>query len=173
MALPQQNLRPLVVLVVDDDVDTATSLAELLALHGYGTEVAFDGQQALDQIARVAPEVVLLDIWMPVLDGREVARIIRERAGAGTRPFLVAVTGYETPDRAPNPDCALFDLYLVKPVEPGVVVGVLERIRRGFAPHESEGAGDQPDPGQPRIDAQPLARADDSLCQLQAALVAP
>jgi CheY-like chemotaxis protein len=146
MTATDLNASRFTILVVEDEVDTATSLAELLSLHGYGVEVAFNGREALEALARCSPAVILLDIWMPVMDGCEVARRIRERPGGDPRPFLVAVTGYESPDSAHESVRALFDLYLIKPVEPAVLIGVLERIRRFHSggPAEYPRSADEP-----------------------------
>jgi CheY-like chemotaxis protein len=122
-------------LVVDDSADTADSLAELLKFHGHNVRVAFDGAGALQCVGAEVPDVVFLDIRMPDLDGCEVAQQIRARcAGAGKQPLLVAVTGCGTEADRARSNAAGFDLHLVKPVEPGVLVGLTERFRRLLAP---------------------------------------
>jgi CheY-like chemotaxis protein len=126
---------PLVVLVVDDSADTAESLAELLGLQGHRVSVAFDGASALRCAADQPPDVVLLDLRMPGLDGCQVAKAIREQCvGRGKRPFLVAVTGCGTDEDRTRSREAGFDLHLVKPVDPAMLTGLMERYRRLLAP---------------------------------------
>jgi two-component system, OmpR family, response regulator len=130
----QTSLRhPLAVLVVDDSADTAESLAELLTLRGHAVEVALDGTAALERVAARPPDVVLLDIRMPGLDGCAVARLIRLQC-AGKRPFLVAITGCGSDADRIRCGEAGFDLHLVKPVDPPLLLGVLEGFRQLFTP---------------------------------------
>src|SRR5438045_9721641 len=81
------------VLVVDDNVDAAPAMAAMLDLDGHRVETAFDGPSALERAERFEPEVALLDIGMPGMDGRELARRLAARPWA-TRLVLVAVTGW-------------------------------------------------------------------------------
>jgi len=108
--------QPVSVLVVDDNVDAAQVLAELLELSGHPVRVAHEGPAAIAEALAFRPEVVLLDIGLPGMDGYEVARRLRqETALEGTR--LVAVTGYgQTTDRLRS-QAAGFDHHLVKPVD--------------------------------------------------------
>lgn len=134
MSTQDRAPHPLAVLVVDDSADTVESLAELLAFQGHAVDVALDGASALARVAAAPPDVVLLDIRMPGLDGWEVARLIRERCAGRKRPFLVAVTGCGCDtDRQRSAEVG-FDLHLVKPVDPAMLVGLLERFRRLLAP---------------------------------------
>lgn len=106
------------VLVVDDNVDAARSLARVLVrLYGQVVEVAHDGPSALAKAPAFRPEVILLDIGMPGMDGYEVARRLRSRPEfAQTR--LVALTGWgQEADRQRSKDAG-FDAHLVKPVDP-------------------------------------------------------
>jgi signal transduction histidine kinase len=104
----------LTILVVDDNVDAADTLAEALATAGYATRVAYDGPSALASAAQGAPDVAILDIGLPVMDGYELARRMRE---SHPRPLrLIALTGYGQPqDRARTAEAG-FDVHLVKPV---------------------------------------------------------
>ena len=104
------------VLVVEDNVDAALTLVDLLRLWGYEVEVVHDGQAAVEAAPRCLPQVVLLDIGLPGMDGYEVAR--RLRAAPETRgALLVAVTGYgQEGDRARAREAG-FDHHLVKPVD--------------------------------------------------------
>jgi PAS domain S-box-containing protein len=114
------------ILVVDDNVDAATTLEVLLRSLGHETRVAHDGMLALDIAREFRPEVVLLDIGMPGLDGYEVARRLRAM-NHGQTFRIVAITGWgQEADRTRSKEAG-FDLHLVKPVDPGVLVRVLEQ----------------------------------------------
>jgi signal transduction histidine kinase len=103
------------VLVVDDNEDAAELLAEQLALTGNVTRTANDGPSALRILAEFPADVAVLDIGLPVMDGYELARRIRETRGAAMR--LVAVTGYgQESDRSRSREAG-FDAHLVKPVD--------------------------------------------------------
>ena len=114
------------VLVVDDNVDAATTLQMLLRSLGHETRVAHDGMTALEIAREFRPEVILLDIGMPGLDGYEVARRLRAM-NHGQTFRIVAITGWgQEADRMRSKEAG-FDLHLVKPVDPGVLVSVLEQ----------------------------------------------
>lgn len=104
------------VLIVDDCKDTVDSLSILLHLWGHEVRVAYDGATAADTASNFKPEVVLLDILLPGLNGYQVARQLRQIPElSGT--LLVAVTGYaENGDFAKSQEAG-FDRQLVKPVE--------------------------------------------------------
>jgi len=103
------------VLVVDDNPDTVDSLAIILEISGHHVEKAFDGAAAFDATQRMLPDVVLLDIGMPKMNGYDVARRIREQPW-GERIRLVALTGWgQDKDRRSALDAG-FDAHLVKPV---------------------------------------------------------
>ena len=103
-------------LIVDDNVDAATTLAEVLAADGAEVRVAHDGSAALAELERYRPRAVLLDIGLPDISGYDVARRIRARpALRGLR--LIAVTGWgQHEDRLKSHDCG-FDEHLTKPVD--------------------------------------------------------
>jgi signal transduction histidine kinase/ActR/RegA family two-component response regulator len=104
------------VLIVDDNADCALGFGEVVRLLGHEVEVAFDGPRALLAAGRFKPTVALIDIGLPVMDGYEVAKRLRETAGL-EKLKLVAVTGYgEDANRAMSL-AAGFDLHTVKPVE--------------------------------------------------------
>jgi CheY-like chemotaxis protein len=103
------------VLVVDDNRDAAQSLAILLRLNGHNVHTAHDGQTALDMARTHRPEIILLDIGMPRMDGLEVARRIRHELGL-TQVLLVALTGYGRTQDRHRSSAAGFDAHLVKPV---------------------------------------------------------
>ncbi len=105
------------VLVVDDNVDAARSMAFLLQLWGNETAIAHDGPEALDQVRSFRPDVIFLDIGLPGIDGYEVARRIRSDSSLG-KISLFAVTGYGAADDRNMAWEAGFDAHLVKPVKP-------------------------------------------------------
>ncbi len=104
------------ILVVEDNADAADTLAEYLGALGHDVRVAPDGRTALGAVAEGAPDVVLLDIGLPGIDGYEVARRLRARDG-GARLLLVALTGYGQPEDRARSRAAGFDLHLTKPVD--------------------------------------------------------
>ncbi len=108
--------RPLQVLVVDDNVDSADSLGELLRMSGYHVRVAHDGVAALEAVHSLRPDVVLLDIGLPGLDGYEVARRLRAHPDNAAM-LLVAVSGYGQEEDRIRSRQAGFDHHLVKPVD--------------------------------------------------------
>jgi CheY-like chemotaxis protein len=110
-----QALRSRLILVVDDNEDAAEMLALVLRKRGFTVVLAFDGEEALAMAAAHHPEVVLLDIGLPGIDGYEVARRLRAMTTA-KRPVLVAVTGYGQPGDRQRAREAGFDHHLVKPV---------------------------------------------------------
>jgi signal transduction histidine kinase/CheY-like chemotaxis protein len=108
--------RPTRVLVVDDNQDAADILGLTLRARGHVVEVAYDGPSALTVLEHFAPEVALLDIGLPAMDGYELAERIRGHAN-GRDAHLIAVTGYgRDADRVRSMDAG-FDLHLVKPIE--------------------------------------------------------
>jgi two-component system CheB/CheR fusion protein len=96
----------------------------LLRLYGYDVEAAAEGPSALRAVQDSSPDVVLLDIGLPKMDGWLMAKQIREQTG-WKRPLLVAVTGYGTQaDRLRSQEAGI-DLHLVKPVDPQQLAGLL------------------------------------------------
>jgi PAS domain S-box-containing protein len=118
------------IVVVDDNADSATSMAMLLRMQGHAVETALDGPEALELISRTRPEIVFLDIGLPGMNGFEVATALRARPeGTGVR--LYAMTGYgQAADRERSMGAG-FDGHLVKPV-------LLETLRQVI---ESGGQG--------------------------------
>ncbi|HVF33726.1 MAG TPA: response regulator [Candidatus Saccharimonadia bacterium] len=117
------------VMVVDDNVDGADSIAMLLRILGYIVHVAYEGNAALGLAASVRPDLVLLDIGLPGIDGYAVAARLRAQQSS-SRMLLVAMTGYGTDaDRARTRDAG-FDAHLVKPVEPRVLEALLADVGR-------------------------------------------
>jgi CheY-like chemotaxis protein len=115
---------------VDDNRDSAESLAMLLELHGHQTFRAHDGMEAVDAATRLRPDVVLLDIGLPTLNGYETARRIREILG-DTRPMLVALTGWGQEEDRRRSEEAGFDAHMVKPVDYRALEKMLARPDAG------------------------------------------
>jgi PAS domain S-box-containing protein len=112
------------VLVVDDNRDSADTLAKLLELAGHTVRTAYDGAQALHVAAELRPEIVLLDLGMPGIDGYEVCRRIRGEPW-GREMFLIALTGWgQESDRRRTAEAG-FDVHLVKPVQPDTVLKLM------------------------------------------------
>jgi signal transduction histidine kinase len=124
------------ILIVDDYVDASDSLLLLLQQAGHEVEVAHDGPAALEAVAAFQPEVVLLDIGLPGMDGYEVARRLRQQPG-GKELHIVALTGY---GQAEDQRCsreAGFDQHLVKPVDPVNLLTLLASVTSA-SPHLPE-----------------------------------
>jgi CheY-like chemotaxis protein len=115
------------VLIVDDNEDAGVILGEALRRHGYEVGVAPDGPTALRLAATSPPQVALLDIGLPVMDGYEVARRLRAQL-APAKVKLVAITGYGRESDRLKTRAAGFDLHLTKPVDLDVVLGALVRL---------------------------------------------
>jgi CheY-like chemotaxis protein len=107
--------RSLRVLVVDDNEDAASSIGQLLELLGHHVTLAYDGPGALAAAAAVPPELVLLDIGLPGMDGYAVASRLRE--AGHDRAVLIALTGYGQDEHLRRSTEAGFDQHLVKPVD--------------------------------------------------------
>ena len=119
---------PLHVLVVDDNVDAADSLAELFRALGHNTAVAYDGPTALAQHTREPADLILLDIGLPGMDGYEVARRLRRGEHSDVR--IVALTGYGSEEDQHRSLAAGIDKHLVKPPS----LSALEAVLAGLAP---------------------------------------
>ncbi len=116
------------VLVVDDNRDAARSMAALLELHGHQVRIACDGPQALTSVAEAPPDVVILDIGLPLIDGYEVARRLR-RMPSMQNALLVALTGYGQQEDCDAARAAGFDHHFVKPADPAALVGRIAEHR--------------------------------------------
>ena len=115
--LAPQSLK---ILVVDDNRDAAESLSMLLELKGHVVRSAYDGEHALQVAEDFRPDIVLLDLGMPKMNGYEACRRIREHAW-GAQMTLIAVTGWGQEDDRRKSSDAGFDGHLVKPVEPATL----------------------------------------------------
>jgi CheY-like chemotaxis protein len=102
-------------LVVDDNRDSAEAFAVFLSSNQFQVEIALDGTEALRKALKIQPDLVLLDIHMPKLDGYDTCRIIRAQPW-GYQTFLVAVTGLPLDEIRSRSTEVGFDAYLMKPV---------------------------------------------------------
>jgi signal transduction histidine kinase/ActR/RegA family two-component response regulator len=118
------------VLVVDDNVDAAEMLAEALRVNGHVVGVAHDGPAALSLVGEFQPDLALLDIGLPVMDGFDLAQRLKRRLSARP-PKFVAITGYGQPSDRARSKQAGFDEHLVKPVD----LARLDAIVRGLSRH--------------------------------------
>jgi two-component system, chemotaxis family, CheB/CheR fusion protein len=105
------------VLLVEDDVDSAEVLCEMLRAEGHEVVVCHSGAEAIEKAASIKPEAVLCDIGLPDIDGYEVARRLRSQRQAD-RPALIALTGYATREAQQKAIDAGFDRHVIKPSSP-------------------------------------------------------
>jgi len=124
------------ILVVDDLRDSADSLALLFDALGHQTMTSYDGEQAIAAAQAFMPDIVFLDINMPILDGYGAARSLRSLLLA-TPPVLVALTAVSGPDAQRRADDAGFDLYVSKPADFNVLITIVDDLskRMGNRPH--------------------------------------
>ena len=116
------------ILVVDDNHDSALSMAMMLSILGHETRTAHDGESAVATAESFLPDVVLLDIGLPKLNGYEVAQRIRGNAW-GESMYLIAVTGWgQEEDRQRSTEVGL-NQHMVKPVEPAALEKLLAELR--------------------------------------------
>jgi CheY-like chemotaxis protein len=131
-------VRPLRVLVVDDNVDAAELLAELLRMAGHEVTVVHDGACALRAVEEVPPEMALLDIGLPGMDGYELAIRLADRL-AGVH--LVAVTGYGQEHDRIRAREAGFQRHFVKPVPSGDLLAYIASVSLPASPTEPRPRG--------------------------------
>jgi len=117
-------------LIVDDNLDAAEMLSVLLESEGHETLVAHDGPAALEVLTRFRPQVAILDLGLPVMDGYELAQRIQQGSGEVRAPVLVALTGYgQATDRARTRQAG-FAAHLVKPVDVGELLRTIDEVGR-------------------------------------------
>jgi CheY-like chemotaxis protein len=117
------------ILVVDDNRDSADSLALLLRLSGHDIHTVYDGVAAVTAAAQLQPDVILLDIGLPGLNGYDAARQIRERRGRDV--LLGALTGWGQEEDRSRSELAGFDAHLVKPVDYAELTRLLTELSTG------------------------------------------
>src|SRR6185437_16093635 len=115
------------VLVVDDNADTANGMAKLLKLSGHDVRVAHNGEQALNVAGEYRPEVMLLDIGLPGMDGYELASSLR-REEWSKDSVLIAVSGYGETHARDRSKQAGFNHHLVKPVNFDTILALIGSI---------------------------------------------
>jgi len=110
------------VLIIEDNDDARESLHAVLAAEGHEVHEAADGAQGIEMAQRLRPDIVLIDIGLPLVDGYEVARRLRaSQASLGVRWRLIALTGYGQREDVRRAEEAGFDTHLVKPVSPSAL----------------------------------------------------
>ncbi len=138
---PQQSvakaeLRRRSLLLVEDNVDASAILAELLQSEGYQVHLAMDGVEAIEKATAHRPEIIIMDIGLPGMDGYETARRIR-RSRVNAQAKLIALTGWGGPTDREMAIQAGFDLHLIKPVEFRELLNAVENL---FAQQPSDGS---------------------------------
>ena len=114
------------ILIIEDNADARDALRILLELDGHVVEAAGEGTEGLQIAQAHDPDIALVDIGLPGLDGFEIAR--RLRASGSRRPVLVALTGYSEPEDRRRAAEAGFDSLLVKPVDPSTLSRLLSTL---------------------------------------------
>jgi ribonuclease D len=126
---PESALLPPVamrVLIVDDNVDAATTLAELVTAWGHRVAVAHDGTAALEVVADFAPDVVVLDIGLPGMSGYDVAERLREKGSAAS---IIALTGYGEKHDRDRAKAAGFSRHMIKPVDASALKTAIGEVK--------------------------------------------
>jgi CheY-like chemotaxis protein len=116
---PAENIKNRI-LIVEDDADTASSMAELLKMMGCETVIARDGSQAIQKAIRFRPRIVLLDIGLPGMNGYDVAQVLRSTPEVST-VLIVAISGYGEPEDKRNAYSVGIDLHVTKPVQVSIL----------------------------------------------------
>ena len=112
------------VLVVDDNRDSARTLAMLLKMTGYETQTAESGASAIESTTSFKPEIILLDIGLPDMSGYDVCKLLRQQP-LDPRPKIVAVTGWSSDDVQDRSGDDCFDGHVAKPVDFKVLQGLI------------------------------------------------
>jgi CheY-like chemotaxis protein len=129
----QGGFRPLQILVVDDDRDNADSWAILLRANGHQVDVAYNGPDAVALVQAEVPDVVMMDLAMPIQDGYATARQIR--AVCFKKPLMIAVTGLGSDADRNRSYAEGFDYYFMKPVDSRQVLLVLNEFATSLSYH--------------------------------------
>ena len=146
LSSPQRSGAAVRVLIVDDNEDAAISLKMVLEVVGYDVAVAHNGPAGLDLARQHRPDVVLLDIGLPGIDGYEVARRLRREPGLETIA-VVAVSGYGREGDKQRAREAGFDRHLVKPVDPDELLALLGEVQPSDGTPRKPGRREVDDPG--------------------------
>jgi len=121
---PASTMQPKRVLIVDDNEDAATMMAMLLTKLGHEVRVANNGEEALHEGARLEPDVVLMDLGMPVMDGYTACRTMRSTTW-GAKTLIIALSGWGQPEDRVKTTAAGFDHHMVKPIDSTELLGVI------------------------------------------------
>ena len=121
---------------MEDNFDGRESLRDLLEIWGHEVSLAEDGPEGIEKALSIRPEVALVDIGLPGLDGNEVARRIRSALGSDDI-VLIAMTGYGQSEDRRRALQAGFDRYLVKPVDPAILAQLLAETRNRGKPRSA------------------------------------
>lgn len=114
------------ILFVDDARDNADSLATFFKLLGHETEVAYDGDTAVELASQFTPDIAFIDLQMPMRDGFDTAKEFRSRLGE--KPVLIALTGQEWASTGDEADRAGFDGYLQKPAQASALARLVQTL---------------------------------------------
>ena len=114
------------ILFVDDSRDNADSLATFFKLLGHETEVAYDGETAVELTSQFTPDIAFIDIQMPMLDGFDTAKELRTRLGE--KPVLIALTGQEWARTGDEAGRAGFDGFLQKPAQASALAKLVDSL---------------------------------------------
>ncbi len=115
------------ILIVDDNRDIAESLCVLLGMEGYDARAAFSGESALTQARAFQPDVAIVDLLLPDIDGFELAGRLRQEAGC-RHTRLIACSGHISEATAGRAYAAGMDPFLIKPFDPEVLLLILDRV---------------------------------------------
>jgi CheY-like chemotaxis protein len=129
---PAFSKLPLRILVVDDNYDAAATLGMMLRLMGNTVRMAHDGEEAVSSAEEFRPDLLLLDLGMPKLNGYEACRRIRQQAW-GADMLIVAVTGWGREEDLRRTKEAGFDQHFVKPMRPVTLKKLLVEAREKFS----------------------------------------
>jgi CheY-like chemotaxis protein len=132
-----EGLMPERILVVDDNRDAADSLAKLVQSFGHDVKAVYDGSEALDETSRFQPDMALVDIGMPGIDGYETVRQLRERRG-NVHMIVVAVTAWSRDEDKRRAYDSGFDLHIAKPM----TIETLKELLRLLDPTHEELSAD-------------------------------
>lgn len=129
------------ILVVDDFADAANVIATLFRALGHECRTAMTGTEALQVLDEFVPDIAVIDIGLPDMNGLELASVIRER-GRGRRPMIAALSGYGSPDHRVQALAAGCDHHVLKPIDGAIVKRLLVLADRHFHPATERPAAD-------------------------------
>jgi len=135
---PRSNLSKLHILIVDDEPDNRDLVMDIVTLFGARASAAESGRDAMDQLEQAAPNLILLDLHMPGMDGWEVHRRLRDRAAMRAVP-IIALTALAMPEDERRVKEAGFDGYMTKPFVIYDLVELLEEWQRRITGSSSNG----------------------------------